>query len=123
MLCEDRAGERLDHPREGLGGSLARLPHGLARPALGEPGGLPGQHHRRERLPDGVEDAVDEPLSGTARDVNPAVCSAAEEHLAGCAGQQRPVEVEERGPCHAGSVGQVLTHTDVGPRKPMIGMK
>ena len=52
VLLEDRPGERLDHRRETFGGGLTGVPHRLARPALGETGGLAGQHHRRQRLAD-----------------------------------------------------------------------
>ncbi len=95
VLLEDRPGERLDHRRQPLGGGLAGGPQGVAGAALGQRRGLPGQHHRRQRLADAVEQAVDEPLAGQAAVGEPGGLHRRRERLAGGAGQQRAVEVEE----------------------------
>jgi hypothetical protein len=62
VVVDDRAGEWLHGACELLGRHLTGSPHAVARPALGEPGRLPGEHHRRPGLAHEVEDPVDQPL-------------------------------------------------------------
>ena len=66
VLLEERPGERLDHRRQPVGGGLAGRLHRSPRAALGEGGPLAGEHHRRQRLADEVEQPVDEALAGDA---------------------------------------------------------
>ena len=93
---EGSLGERLHHRTEIVGDRLGRRPHRRLRAALGEADRLASQRHRRQRLADGVEQPVDELLArhGVGADQTGEPHGSGE-HLAGCATEQRAVEVEE----------------------------
>jgi hypothetical protein len=61
---EDRGGERLHHRTQLVGDGLGGVADGGLRPALGERHRLPGDEHRREVLPERVEQRVEQALTG-----------------------------------------------------------
>ena len=96
VLVDERPGERLDHRRQGSGGGVAGLAHRVAWPPPGERGGLPGERHRRQRLADRVEDRIEQLLAGNRTPDEAGVAHRLGVNGAGSAGQQRPIQVEER---------------------------
>ena len=98
MLVEERAGERLHAVDEELGGLLRGFVDHRLPPALRHVRGLAGERHARQGLADAVEQAVDQALAGDrpARD-DPGVAQGGADDRAACAGEQRAIEIEERG--------------------------
>ena len=109
MLLDEGMGEGVDHPgddgRRGLGGGVERV----RRAASGDPGRLTGQGDRGQRLAEQVVDAVEQALAGQGPLDHPELHHRPGQDLTGAAGQQRPVEVEERGALH--------TRQATGPRR------
>ena len=96
MLGEELGGVRLDERDEAVGdGFGGELDGGLGL-ALGQGGALAGDGHRRQRLPHHVEQAVHEVLARYGPTDEAGDPHRVREHLAAGAGEQRPVEIEER---------------------------
>ena len=97
VLVEQRRGQRLHH-RDAAGRAAVAAPPAPRRCdlPLASVDGLAGQRHRRQRLADRVEQAVQQCLARDRAADQAGLAHRRGEHLAGGAGQQRAVEVEER---------------------------
>ena len=112
MLGDEPGRVRLHQAHQhvgGLGGRGADL--GLRLP-LGEGDAPAGQRHRRQRLTEGVEDAEQQLLAGhlpRRRDARSA--HRRRVHRPRRAGEQRPVQIEERSPRHGRTVLAASWHS------------